>query len=169
MSVTALYVPYKAEFEPLLLPGNYVQVRGKVYQVVDVRPAFEWDYKEVGVASEGEVDLRQRGLKGSTNELLHVRLKVYGLCRHLFRVEGGGGPVYGGWGAVERWADARTPESALEFFIFEDEAGWLYMKYMPIVAPAWFKLRARGYVYLLREAAERPAQVTRPPFIAEPR
>ena len=152
------------KFEPLYKPGHTVQIAGESYKVKEVRPAFPFTYKATNIASDTTVDLKDAGLKGATGELLHVRVRVLGPCQFTFRVEGAGGPVVGGWGGREVMMDEGTE---FEAFIFEDRYGWLFVKAVPLITPAWFQVRAEGWVYLLEKTTEKP--VSYPPYISEER
>ena len=159
---------FDPEFRPRLKPREYVMVRGEYYEVVETRPMLPFDYKLTGVASEMEIDLRSAGLEGLENELLNYRLKLLGPVRLVVRVEGAGGPVYGGWGALERVVDETVPEHMLEFVQLGNKAGYLVVKVRPVVTPAWLRLRAYGWVYVVRKAERAPATYTVPPFVAYP-
>jgi hypothetical protein len=160
---------FESRFEPRLKPREVVQIAGKFYEVVETRPMLPLDIKLVNVVSETMVDLRDYGLKGTRSELLNYRLKVYGPVKVVFRVEGAGGPVYGGWGALERTADESTPENMLEFMQLGDTHGWLVAKITPIVTPAWCKLKVYGWVYVVREVASPHATYMVPPYVSAPR
>jgi hypothetical protein len=160
---------FEVRFEPRLKPREVVQIAGKFYEVVETGPMLPLDIKLVNIAAETSIDLRNYGLKGTKSELLNYRLKIYGPVKVVFRVEGAGGPVYGGWGALERVADESTPENMLEFMQLGDTYGWLVAKITPIVTPAWCKLKAYGWVYVVREVARPPATYMVPPYVSAPR
>jgi hypothetical protein len=42
-------------------------------------------------------------------------------------------------------------------------------KITPIVTPAWCKLKAYGWVYVVREVARPPATYMVPPYVSAPR
>jgi hypothetical protein len=157
---------FEARFEPRLKPREAIQIVGKYYEVVETRPMFPLDIKLTNITTEQSIDLRDYGLKGTRDEVLNYRLKVLGPVKLTIRVEGAGGPVYGGWGALERTADERTPENTLEFIQLGDVSGWLVAKITPIVTPAWCKLIAHGYVYVVRELARAPGTYMVPPYIS---
>jgi hypothetical protein len=160
---------YEPEFKPRFLPRHCVKIDGRFFEVVSVQPGFSWDYKRVNIVSEFDLDLKEQGLKGLKDELLNIRLRVYGPVQLILRVEGAGGPVFGGYAATEKYADERTPPNLLEFFIFGDSRGWLYARVKPLTTPAWVKIRAEGYIYKVRELEKPPAQYTPIPYISEPR
>jgi hypothetical protein len=51
--------------------------------------------------------------------------------------------------------------------IFEDKVGWLYAKVIPLVVPAWCRLRAEGYVYRVKKATAKPQTYSVPAYISE--
>ncbi len=155
------------EFKPRWLPKQYVKLDGKYYEIAEVRPAFSWEYKRTNITAEYDEDLKEKGLKGLKDELLDVRLKIYGPVQVVLRVEGAGGPVFGGYAATEKYADERTPTNLLEFLIFGEVRGWLYARVVPVTTPAWVKLRAEGYVYKVREYSGTPSQYSTLPYISE--
>jgi len=157
---------YKIELTPKYLPGNNIQVRGEWYRVREVRPALFWEYKKTNITEAFTVDLKDEGLKGNPGEFLDARLEIFGTCTLEFRIEGAGGPVFGGFGGKVRLADERTSPNLLQFLIFEDKYGWVWAKVNPIITPAWVKLRAEGFVYLVEKLKERPTEYSMPPFIA---
>jgi hypothetical protein len=156
---------FEEPFHPRLLPRENIQIAGEFYEVVEVRPAFFFDYKVEKITSEIELNLKDLGLKGLEDELLNLRLKIHGPVQLLIRIEGAGGPVYGGWGGAERLADERTPPNLLEFLIFGEKYGWIYCRVRPIVVPAWLKLSAYGYVYLVKKLARPPSTYTVPAYV----
>jgi len=159
---------YQVEFKPKWLPRQAVVIAGEYYEIVEVRPAFEWSYKATNITAETEVNLKEKGLKGLENELLDVRLKIQGPVQVLLRVEGAGGPVFGGWGGEERYADERTKPQLLELLILGDVKGWIYARIKPIVTPAWCKLSAEGFVYIVKKLPKAPTQYSVPAYIAKP-
>jgi hypothetical protein len=159
---------FDPEFRPRLKPREYVLIRGEYYEVVETRPMLPFDYKLTGIAEETSVDLREAGLRGLENEVLNYRLRVLGPVRLVVRVEGAGGPVYGGWGAAERVVDETVPEYMLEFVQLADKAGYPVVRVKPLVTPAWLRLRAYGWVYVVRRAERAPATYAVPPYIAYP-
>jgi hypothetical protein len=127
-----------------------------------------FELKLAGITTEQSIDLRDAGLKGLENELLNYRLKILGPVKVTIRIEGAGGPIYGGWGAFEKFADERTPEHQLEFLQLGDDVGYLVVRVVPIASPAWLKLKAYGWVYIVRKAVKAPETYAVPPFIAYP-
>jgi hypothetical protein len=156
---------FESRFEPRLKPREAVLIAGRYYEVVETRPMLPLDIKLTNITSELYIDLRDYGLKGTRDEVLNYRLRVLGPARVTIRVEGAGGPVFGGWGALERVVDERTPENMLEFVQLSDTSGWLVAKIAPIVVPAWCKLTAYGYVYVVRELARPPVTYMVPPYV----
>jgi hypothetical protein len=157
---------FELEFSPRLKPGEAIQIKDEFYEVEETRPIAPWELKLTNITSIRDVDdLRDYGLKPAKNELLNYRLKIMGPVRVAIRIEGAAGPVYGGWGAAEKVVDERTPENLLEFMQFGEDIGWLHLRIYPIVTPAWLKLRAEGYVYVLRRLPTRPPRFLVPPFI----
>jgi hypothetical protein len=159
---------FDPEFTPRFKPKEFVMIRGEYYEVVETRPMLPFELKLTNITGEQSIDLKEAGLRGLKNELLNYRVKIFGPVSIVFRVEGTGGPVYGGWGALERVADERTPEDMLEFLQLGDEAGYLVVKVRPIVTPAWCKLKAYGWVYVVKRAERAPATYSIPPFVAYP-
>jgi len=158
---------FELEFKPIYKPGDTVQIAGEAYKVKEVRQAFPFRYKATNVTADTTVDLKEQGLKGRTGELLHVRIRNLGPCTFTYRVEGAGGPVVGSYAGAERSADEDTMANLLEAFIFEDKCGWLYVAAKPIVSPAWFQIKAEGYLYIVEKTAEKA--VSYPPYISEKR
>jgi len=159
---------FQPEFRPKWLPRQAVVIAGEYYEVEEVRPGLRWEWKSTNITEETEVSLKDKGLKGLENELLDVRLRIQGPVQVLLRVEGAGGPVFGGFGGEERWADEDTPSQLLEFLILGDVKGWIYARIKPIVTPAWVKLSAEGFVYLVKKLPKAPAQYSTPAYIAKP-
>ena len=157
---------YEEPFSPRLKPREFIQVADEYYEVVETRPMFPWELKLTNITAEVDVDLKEKGLKALKDELLNVRLRIQGPVQVLFRVEGAGGPIFGGWGAAERWADERTPPHLIEFLVLGETKGWLYAKVRPITVPAWLKLTAYGYVYVVRKTSARPSVYAIPAYIA---
>jgi hypothetical protein len=157
---------FTEKFEPRFKPRENVQIAGEFYEVVETRPMFAWDYKLTNITADTTVDLKEAGLKGLENELLNVRVKIQGPVKVLFRLEGAGGPVFGGWGGAERTADERTSPQLLEFLILGETYGWLYAKITPITSPAWCKITAEGYVYIVKKLAKAPATYSTPAYIS---
>jgi len=157
---------FEEPFLPRLKPRECIQVASEFFEVEETRPMLAWDYKLTNITAETEVNLKDAGLKGLENELLNVRLKIHGPVQCLFRVEGSGGPVFGGWGGAERLADERTSPQLLEFLILGETYGWIYARIRPIVTPAWCKISAEGYVYIVKKVAK-PAVYTVPAFISK--
>ena len=135
---------FEPRFEPRLKPREVVQIAGRFYEVVETRPMLPFHFKLTNIVAETPVTLTDHGLKGLENELLNYRLRVCGPVKLIIRIEGAGGPVYGGWGALERTADESTPENLLEFVQLADRYGYPYILIRPIVTPAWCKLTAYG-------------------------
>jgi hypothetical protein len=156
---------FEEPFAPRLKPRENIQVADSFYEVVEVRPMLAFEVKKTNIAAETDVNMRDEGLKGLEDELLNYRLSIKGPVQALIRVEGAGGPVFGGWGTEERLADERTPPSLLEFVQLADKVGWPFVKLRPIVAPAWCRLSAYGYVYVVRELPKAPAAYTTPSFV----
>jgi hypothetical protein len=159
---------FDPEFSPRFKPKEFVMIRGEFYEVVETRPMLPFEYKLTNITSELNIDLKDAGLKGLENELLNYRLKMFGPVKVVIRIEGVGGPIYGGWGALEKVADERTPENALEFLQLGDKVGYLVVRVAPITSPAWLKLKAYGWVYIVRKAERVPETYAVPPFIAYP-
>ena len=155
---------YSVELEPRLKPRECVQVDGRFLEVVEVRPALPFDLKLVGISSTVDVDLKERGLRALKDELLDLRLRVSGPVRCTLRVEGAAGPVFGGWGAVERLADEGVSPNLLEVLVFGEERGWLHVRVEPVAVPAWARLRAEGFAYVVREVP-RPAAWATPAYV----
>jgi len=145
-----------------------VQIAGEYYEIEEVRPAFPWEWKSTNITAEISVNLKEKGLRGLENELLDVRLKIQGPVRVLLRVEGAGGPVFGGWAGQERLADEDTPSQLLQLLILGEVKGWVYAVIRPIVTPAWVKFSAEGFVYLVKKLPKAPAQFSVPAYIAKP-
>jgi len=159
-------VYYKVQLTPKFLPGQNVQIRGEWYKVLEVRPALTWEYKKTEITEAITVDLKKEGLRGKAGELLDIRLRIFGPCKVEIRIEGAGGPVVGGFGGEPYFADERTSPNLLQFLIFEDRYGWLWTKVDPIISPAWLKLSAEGFVYIVEKLKERPKEYSIPPYIA---
>jgi hypothetical protein len=159
---------FAEKFEPRLRPRECIQVRGKYYEVVETRPMLFFEVKRTNITSNLPVDLKDEGLKPLSNELLNYRLSIRGPVQVLVRIEGTGGPVFGGWGKLERLADERTPPHMLEFVQLGEETGWPYVEIRPMVIPAWCKLTCYGYVYVVRELPKAPAVYTTPAFVWAP-
>jgi len=155
---------FSQPYVPVYKPGDTLQIAGKSYEVVEVRPAFAFRKKYTNLTTDKTIDLKEDGLKGKSNELLHVWLKLRGPCQTLIRLEGAGGDVVGGYAGTEKYADENTPENLLSFFIFEDKRGWLYLVAKPLIVPAWLQIEAQGFVYLVRETDKAP--VSFPPYIS---
>ena len=155
-------------FSPRLKPGEAIQVKDEFYEVLETRPMLPWYFKLTNITMPTpEIDLRDLGLKSSVEgELLNFRIKIDGPVRALIRVEGAAGPVFGGWGNYSRFADESTPPELLEFLMLEDKHGWLVVRLFPIVTPAWARLTAYGYVYVVRKLAARPPKYAVPAFIS---
>jgi hypothetical protein len=162
------YFFFYKEFNPRLKPREFIQIRGEYYEVTEVRPMFPWTFKltELTDIKGYDVDLKERGLKGGSGELLDVRIRVDGPVKVMFRIEGAGGPVLGGFATYERFADENTSENLIEALIFEDKVGWLYARIIPIIVPAWCRLKAEGYVYKVRKTTK-PQMYTIPAYISE--
>lgn len=159
-------------FEPRLKPREYVQIGGRFYEVVETRPMLPWRRKWTKIEKAiVDVDLRTYELKGveaegKLPELLNFRLRVRGPVTVLVRLEGAGGPIFGGWGAAERRIDENTPPHLLEFLVLGERTGWLLCKIEPLVVPAWCQLSAYGYVYKVRPIEERPSVYAVPAYIS---
>jgi hypothetical protein len=157
---------FELEFSPRLKPGEAIQIKDEFYEVEETRPMAPWEFKLTNITMVRDVDdLRVYGLKPGGLELLNYRLKIMGPVRVAVRIEGAGGLVYGGWGAGEKAVDERYPANLLEFMQFGERVGWLHLRVYPLVTPAWLKLRAEGYVYVLRRLPTRPPRFLVPPFI----
>jgi hypothetical protein len=156
---------FEEPFAPRLKPRENIQVAGSYYEVVEVRPMLPFEVKRTNITAEADVDMKAEGLEALENELLNYRLSIRGPVQALIRVEGAGGPVFGGWGKAERLADERTPPSLLEFVQLADKVGWPFIKLRPIVTPAWCRLSACGYVYVVRELPKAPAAYTTPALV----
>lgn len=160
--------PFFAQpYAPTYKPGDTLQIAGKAYEVKEVRPALPFRKKYVSLTSDRSIDLKEEGLKGKAGELLQVWLRLRGPCEVLIRVEGAGGEVAGGYAGTEKHANEDTPTNMLEFFVFEDRYGWLYLVARPIVVPAWLQVEAKGFVYLVSPTTKPP--VSYPPYISAPR
>jgi len=157
---------YKVELTPKYLPRQVVQIKGEWYEILEIRPAFYWDYKKTNITGPFELDLKKEGLKGKADELLDIRLQIFGQCKCEIRIEGAAGPVAGGFGGKVRHADERTSPNLLQFLILGEDVGWIWMKVEPIITPTWLKLRAEGFVYLVRKLPAKPREYSIPPFIA---
>jgi len=157
---------YKVELTPKYLPKQNVQIKDEWYEILEVRPAFFWEYKKTNITAAYEVDLKAEGLKGKANELLDIRLQIFGQCKLEIRIEGAGGPVIGGFGGAIRMADERTSPNLLQFLILGEDVGWIWAKVEPIITPTWLKLRAEGFVYIVKKLPAKPKEYSLPPFIA---
>jgi len=155
------------EFNPRLKPREFIKIRDEYYEVVECRPAFPWAIKITKITDPRghEIELKKEDLKAESNEVLDMRIHIYGPVRVLFRIEGPSGPVFGGWGAAERFADEDTSENLLENVMFGDRIGWLYARIYPVVIPAWCKIKAEGYVYRVKRAEAKPQTYTMPPYM----
>jgi len=161
------YFFFYKEFNPRLKPREFIQIRGEFYEIKECRPMLPWTFKRTNITSNVELgDLREQGLKARSNEILDVRLRIDGPVKVLFRIEGAGGDVFGGWGALERYVDETAPSNLLENLIMGDAVGWLWAKIVPLVIPAWCRLKAEGYVYVVEKAGARPQTYATPAYIA---
>jgi hypothetical protein len=156
---------FEPRFEPRLKPREAIQIAGKYYEVVETRPMLPFHYKLTEITAEVSLSAPDLGLKGLENEVLNYRLKIYGPVKVSIRIEGAGGPVFGGYGNTERFADEATPESLMEFVQLSDRVGYPYITASPVATPAWLKILAYGWVYVVREAARPPATYMVPPYI----
>jgi len=157
---------FEREFSPRLKPGEAIQVRDGFYEVVETRPMLPWYFKLTNItAPTPELDLRDYGFKAATGELLNFRIKIDGPVSVLIRIEGAAGDIVGGWGKDARYADEGTPPEQLELLMLEDRYGWLVVRVFPLVTPAWVRLKAYGYVYIVRKVAK-PARYAVPAYIS---
>jgi len=161
------YFFFYKEFNPRFKPREFIQIRGKFYEIKECRPMLPWTLKLTNITSNTVLDdLKNQGLKARNNEILDMRLRIDGPVKVLFRIEGAGGDVFGGWGALERHADDTVPDNLLENLIMGDSIGWLWVNIVPLVVPAWCRLRAEGYVYVVEEATVKPQTYATPAYIA---
>ena len=156
---------FESKFEPRLKPREYIQIAGKFYEVVETRPMLPFHYKLTGITGVATISAPDTGLKGLENEVLNYRMKIYGPVQVSIRIEGSGGPVFGGYGNIERLADESTPESLLEFVQLSDRVGYPFITATPLITPAWLKIVAYGWVYKVEEAKTKPATYMVPPYI----
>lgn len=154
---------YHAELEPTLLPGHVTQVAGQAYKVKETRPAYPWTHKETNLTSDTSVNLKEEDLKGEKGQLLEMWLELQGTCQFTMRLEGEAGDVLGGWGGKERSATEDTPQNMAKAWIFGENYGWIQLTATPVITPAWFKVKASGYVYQVEKTTEEP--VTIPAYI----
>lgn len=157
---------YRHKFEPALLHGHYVKIQDKYYRVVDLRPGFTCEVKLTNLLAPVEFSTKDTKVAiGSKGELLQLRMKVFGPVSIEARFEGAGGDVFGSYGGKIYYIDERVPENMLEYWVFEDQFGWLYLKIIPIMTPAWCKIRWLGFVYYVEEVEKVPEKYFVPPYI----
>jgi hypothetical protein len=161
------YFFFYKEFNPRFKPREYIQIRGKFYEIKECRPMLPWTLKLTNITSNTVLeDFRSQGFKAKNNEILDIRLRIDGPVKVLLRIEGAGGDVFGGWGAFERYADDTVSSNMLENLIMGDAIGWLWANIVPLVIPAWCRLRAEGYVYIVEEVTAKPQTYATPAYIA---
>lgn len=163
-TVTALYMPYKKEFEPIVRAGEYIAIpmaknRHLFFKVLYIEPIQPITITQSLSPLETEKEVELEEIKLSDNAVGHWRLYVMDYVSVKMNYPK----------ASSKWTTKTTgtfvtplsvfKENILEFFTYKDNVPYLYL-YNPLNESQLARITIFGFKYMVERVPEKPSEYT---------